>query len=119
MIKKYIDHTNENAFTDFPPIDKEYCQKLGLLHECPKCKGHGGWNLLLNAYPLHHHPNTQENRHKFSNFRARCDHCAGWGFTKNPSDHIHTWVKDKVIGRCLTQHRCTQCDMIWTIDSSD
>lgn len=43
---------------------------------CPLCKGHGRWNLELNAYGPQRH------------FQGACNQCNGWGYvdTARPQD---------------------------------
>lgn len=116
----YIEPTDADAFVDFPG-KKNLCDFLPQCNcECPKCQGYGGWNLKLNAYPLHGKTNTTENRHNFSHFRASCDHCQGYGYVK-PEDasHIHKWEFVKNVGNCLNEYTCKQCNQTWIVDSSD
>lgn len=116
----YLKNTDDGAFEDYPLIDPLKAYEMGMILDCPKCKGHGGWNLKLNAYPLHGRPNTPENRHLFSHFRAACDHCNGWGHVlPGDEDHIHEWEYIKNIGNCLNLYRCKVCNRDWEIDSSD
>lgn len=111
---EYLKPTDENAFLDWDkkkiPKDKK---------ECPQCKGHGGWNLKINAYPLYKKRNTKKNRHLFSHFRASCDCCNGWGYVEKSLDHIHKWKKNRNLGNCLNLYTCEICKEDWIIDSSD
>lgn len=114
---KYIEPTDPEAFVDHP---KQTVLYEHLSVECPQCKGHGGWNLKLNEYPLHGKDDTPENRHFFSHFRASCSHCNGYGYVSpEDADHVHNWVFVKNTGRCLNLHECTVCGKQWEIDSSD
>ena len=116
----FIDRHDPDAFVDFPQADRAAAEEIGRTEECPKCQGHGGWNLKLNAYPLRQHADTPENRHKFSHFRASCDHCVGWGYVKpDDTDHIHEWIFVRNLGNCLNLHECEICGKQWQIDSSD
>ena len=120
----YIHYDNADAFVDFPGKQpKDHLPNYGMsdhTEECTKCKGYGGWNLRLNAYPLHDKENTPDNRHKFSHFRASCDHCNGYGYVK-PEDatHVHQWVFVRNEGNCLNRNECEVCKKQWLIDSSD
>lgn len=115
-MKKYMDHTHPDAFVDHPKLEPKY----GATVECPRCKGHGGWNLELNAYSLHDKEDTAENRHKFSHFRACCNHCNGWGYV-SPKETCpgHEWKHVRNLGRCYDQYQCTVCEAISNVDSSD
>lgn len=47
---------------------------------CIRCKGHGGWNLKLDAYGPGEH------------FSATCCQCHGWGWvTPVDAEHVHVW----------------------------
>lgn len=76
-------------------------------HECPKCKGHGGWILRKNAYG--------EGKH----FMSSCSDCNGWGYTAAPVTCIHDWDSGKNVGRCLHTYTCVKCGVKQTVDSSD
>jgi RecJ-like exonuclease len=113
-----MDKDHPYAFVDFPKKDPK--PEYGMTKECPVCKGHGGWNLELNAYPLHNYENTPENRHKYSHFKACCSHCNGWGYTREDEDcDGHEWIFVKNLGRCYNQYECSKCGKTWNIDSSD
>jgi hypothetical protein len=118
------------VFKDFPlleqPTDYPYTQ------HCPLCKGHGGWNLQLNSYPLYNHEDTAENRHNYSHFRTHCMQCAGWGWVKpgSPdSNCIHDYNEidyEKCLllgvyhaGRCWHVYECSKCGKTRGYDSSD
>jgi len=110
----YLKPNDTGAFYDL--IKKEKIKD----YECPQCKGYGGWNLKLNAYPLREHPDTAENRHKYAHFRASCNHCNGYGWvSKEDSTHIHNWIFVQNLGRCYNRYKCDICEKIWDIDSSD
>lgn len=116
----YLEPTDPGAFEDYPRIDPLPAAEMGLVHECLQCKGHGGWNLRLNAYPLHGKKNTPENRHLYSHFRASCSNCMGHGYVSpKDAEHIHKWEFVKNIGNCLNLHRCSECGQEWQIDSGD
>jgi RNA polymerase subunit RPABC4/transcription elongation factor Spt4 len=111
----YLTPDSPDAFIDFPPL-KVIPDNSKV---CPVCKGHGGWNLRLNAYPLYTE-NTPENRHKFSHFRAGCNHCNSWGYVdQNENCPTHDWEHYRNVGNCLNQWICKTCKKIITVDSSD
>ena len=115
MIELYLEPKDSGAFDDYPLMDNIENQSV-----CPQCKGHGGWNLKLNTYPLHEKENTPENRHRYSHFRASCNTCFGYGYVKpEMADHIHNWTFVKNTGNCLNLYECKDCGQKWEIDSSD
>lgn len=117
---KYLESTDPGAFDDYPRRDALKAAEIGLVHECLECKGHGGWNLTLNAYPLHGKENTPENRHRFSHFRVHCSNCNGMGYVRpENADHIHKWEHAGNAGNCLNLYRCSGCGQEWMVDSSD
>jgi hypothetical protein len=86
--------------------------KENLPHLCPKCKGYGGWNLIVNAYPGNKNPH----------FSCICDQCHGWGWVSEMDfDHVHEWDRGTNEGRCLTRYRCQieGCTRSKLVDSSD
>jgi RecJ-like exonuclease len=102
----FLDHVLREPYGDLTKI-------------CPVCKGYGGWNLRLNAYPLNGKEDTAENRHKFSHFRCSCSHCNGWGYVHPKEDCVgHTWQFVKNTGNCLNLYKCALCGKLWEIDSS-
>ena len=125
-----VDHPD--AFVDFPikamPRDRA---SEGVARDtdprtfqCPKCKGHGGWNLALNCYPLvgknYSYPDTPEGRHERAHFRAGCSHCNGWGWVEEKdATHIHDMQHVAELGRCLNRYRCSICGKLEDVDSSD
>lgn len=126
-MSNYLTPDHPDAFVDHPTVEEKRAvwDKLMIhapLGTCPLCKGHGGWNLALNAYPLRDRENTRENRHKYVHFRASCRQCNGWGFVveQRDLDCIHTREETKHDNvRCLTDYRCTKCGKTEQIDSSD
>ena len=119
---EYLTPEHPDAFLDFPPIEglrKGYFDPEKH-KDCPRCQGHGGWNLRLNAYPLHGKESTPENRHKHSHFRASCNHCNGWGFIdKDENCPGHKWKHEANLGNCYNRYRCIHCGKTWCIDSGD
>lgn len=79
---------------------------------CPVCKGHGTWNLEVNAYGPGKH------------FQAFCSQCWGWGWVKaDGADaacvHEFVEVKPDQSWRCWHTIRCTKCGHTKSYDSSD
>jgi hypothetical protein len=98
----FMDENHYDDFTDFPGIKDKSNDCI-----CPKCKGFGGWNLILNAYPLHGKPDTKENRHLYTAYKAICGQCNGFGWvSKDNMKCIHEWafshqdVYDRVV-KCI------------------
>lgn len=115
----YLEPTDEGAFMDFPaPREKPAHMADSVL--CPKCHGHGGWNLKLNAYPLHSYADTPENRHRYSHFRASCSQCNGWGWTEADNvDCIHDYAPHRTLAAYTHESKCTKCGHTVVYDSSD
>jgi hypothetical protein len=126
---EYLTPDHPDAFVD--SFKQQPQPEIGFTHKCPKCKGHGGWNLKLNAYGLPPgYKNDITNRHKYSHFRAHCDQCNGWGYTAEPSTCIHQFdrelerveCKERGLyhaGRCWHVYECGKCGKIISQDSSD
>jgi DnaJ-class molecular chaperone len=73
----HMNHTHPDAFLD---VEKyEPFVELGLTKECPKCQGHGVWNLAISQYPRA----GQRYRH----FQQVCDTCSGYGYV-SPEDNL-------------------------------
>lgn len=136
---EYLKPDSPEAFIDWPAkeeIPEDY-------KECGKCKGHGGWNLRINAYlksaqqekeireglekthyanlPLMRHDMSPELfRHYYAHFRASCDNCNGWGFIpESETCPIHKWEFHRSVAMCLTEYKCAHCGRIQSVDSSD
>lgn len=107
---EYLKPTDSNAFQDLRKLDSY--PELGYTHECPTCKGHGYWNLRLNAYPRYENP---ADRH----FKSMCGTCNGYGYTESPNPCAHDWANRETIGRCLHRATCSKCGMTTIVDSSD
>lgn len=118
-MKTYLDPTHPDAFIDHDLMPADEAARSGLTVICPQCKGHGGWNLELNAYPLHGKEDNAHNRHLFSHFRASCDNCWGHGYVRPEEDHVHQWEKVRSLGNCLRLDKCKVCGQEWQVDSSD
>lgn len=105
------------AFLDYPAKDR--AAWMVDYRPCPKCKGHGGWNLNVNVYK-NHYEDTPENRHRFSHFRCTCDTCNGWGWiSPKQTCTDHNWVHVANLGRCYNRYKCTKCGAIDDVDSGD
>ena len=107
--KPYLTSESPEAFIDHALMQPhDDCTEL-----CPTCKGHGGWNLELNAYALPDATeDTPENRKKFCHFRASCTACWGWGYIQ-PGTCAHDW------GSTGNRWKCRKCTAEITVDSSD
>lgn len=112
----FMDATHEKAFVDFPEKSTQPSH-LPNSQECPVCKGHGGWNLRLNAYPLHGYADTPENRHRYTHFRANCPQCNGYGWT-NDLACLHDFVRVGSIAMFQHKDECRKCGMAVVNDSS-
>lgn len=112
---KWLTPDDPDAFLDWPPPLEQpsYFPKSKL---CPVCHGHGGWNLRVNAYPLHGRENTQENRQR-THFQAHCVQCHGYGWTND--NCVHEYHMTKNVGRCLNEYACAKCQKVKVVDSSD
>jgi len=118
----YMTPDHPDAFLDWPT----HASRSDLTQLCPRCQGHGGWNLLLDQYRLPltaggaRYADTAENRHLFCHFRAMCDHCTGWGWIpESETCPGHEWLYVANVGRCLNQYQCRHCSRVQQVDSSD
>ena len=118
MVVRYLDETGPDAFLDFPPVDRTKWPEESV--DCPKCKGHGGWNLRLNAYPLRYDcEDTPEDRHRYTHFRASCGACWGWGYLDSRDSCPHEWDSTSTkVGNCLHEWTCKLCKTTRLVDSS-
>ena len=113
----YIKSDSPDAFVDWPEVDRSDWPEGAI--ECPICKGHGGHNLRLNAYPLHGKEDTPENRHTFSHFRCFCSTCWGWGYLPADDPCPHDWSGEtRKIGNCLHEWTCVLCGKARVVDTS-
>lgn len=94
-------------FTDIPlrPVREGHVP-------CPKCHGHGRWNLLLNEYGPGKH------------FQQGCSQCWSWGDVKADSLDVtclHTWtpIAPSQPWRCWHTDRCTTCGTTRDYSSDD
>jgi len=78
----YVQPGDAEAWVDWPVVNQRAPAWMSKDSEkCGICRGHGGWNLLLAAYPLvEGRDNTSENRHLFSHMRTSCHACSGHGW---------------------------------------
>lgn len=109
--KEYLPRYTD--FTDIPLRSKERAeQTFKDVVICPACKGHGSFNLLLDAYGKGRH------------FQGGCANCNGWGYveTNSPNAHcIHEYDygNGKTIEHCLHTYKCKKCGHEIMVDSSD
>lgn len=125
---QFMTPRDPDAFVDFPKKDiSPLCEILGNTIECPQCLARGGWNLQVNAYPMHSRADTPENRHKFAHFRCLCNVCNGHGYVRedqnnhNPEciENGHGWKFDSNLGKCYNRYKCVICGIFQDVDSSD
>jgi len=103
---KYLEPTDPGAFQDMKVKDQPVKSFPGWTELCPECKGHGGWNMLLNEYG------------KGKHFQASCGACWGWGW-HTPGECAHKWDgKRKNVGNCLNVWTCSKCGLEREVDSS-
>lgn len=116
----FLEPEDEGAFVDWQKKDPNSSPYRENGKVCPKCHGFGGWNLTLNAYPLHGKEDTPENRHNFSHFRSSCGTCGGWGYVHTDMNCPgHEWKFEKNLGRCYNRYKCKVCGIMQDVDSSD
>lgn len=103
-------------FTDIPKLSQP--DGLGLIYECPKCHGHGKWNLCLHAYGPGEH------------FQCSCGQCNGWGYVSEADRScLHEYrelaqpeCQQKGIdhhGMCWHVVECVRCGRCLSYDSGD
>ena len=112
MTNKYLEPGDIGSFDDIPMADmpsKKFPGMSDYTFRCPKCLGHGRWNLELNAYGHERH------------FVAGCSQCNGYGYVREQdSTHTHLWVQ-RNIGHCMHELTCSVpgCNRKILTDSSD
>lgn len=90
------------------PVKKKPAHSKELKHKCPACKGHGYWNLTIDAYGPGKH------------FNSMCRRCNGWGWlSKADFKCEHKWGPAKNLGRCYNEYTCEKCGIKNCVDSSD
>lgn len=104
----YVQPGDPEAWIDWPRARDRAPNYVGdNAVKCSICRGHGGWNLLLGAYPLARE-NTSENRHLFSHMKATCHGCGGHGWLRPNSDCVHELRYNGVSGK-ITHLSCVHC----------
>lgn len=103
-------------FTDIPKRSQP--DGLELIYECPKCHGHGMWNLRLHAYGSGNH------------FPCSCGQCHGWGYVAEADRScLHEYRElspTECLGRRIAHHgmcwhvvECVYCGRCLSYDSGD
>lgn len=105
----YLTPDDPEAFLDYPkrPIPEGQT-------ECPRCKGRGGWNLLVHRYPL-----REDAPAGHAHFRTLCGACWGWGYLQPGQTCAHEWKDHQTVGNCLHEWICIHCGEKRVVDSSD
>lgn len=112
---RYMDVNHPDAFRDCPlkaqPELDEHDRARGRTARtaiCPKCKGHGIWNLILDEYGPGRH------------FQAGCSNCWGWGWVAPGLDAecLHAYSISRNVGNCLNVWKCAKCGKEQIVDSS-
>lgn len=113
----YLNEDSKDAFLDMEVLERPDLRYASMKDKkwvlCPKCKGHGGWNLKLNAYPDQKVP-------KMKHFRSSCSQCWSWGWVEEESldaTCVHDWehTTHKMFDHSMT---CTKCGRERRYDSS-
>lgn len=111
-------------FTDQPIQERPDLRfpgsKPGPWVHCPKCLGHGRWNLTLDAYG----PKPGDSSGQRQHFQASCGQCWGWGWVEAGSLdatclHQFSEVTPDQPFRCSHTIRCAQCDQRRSYSSDD
>lgn len=104
----YMTPDDPQAFLDMPV--KPRPERMENPVTCPKCKGHGGWNLELNWA-------GRQGVH----FKAACNQCNGWGWVRGGSLNetcVHDFQEVRVRMH-VRKEICRKCGHTNWIDSSD
>ena len=111
----YLNEKSPRAFLDFPEPEAPHQGR----ETCPRCGGHRGWNLRLNAYPMPAgREDTPENRHRFTHYQAACPNCNGWGHVPEvQAGHAHLWETVSWLDMVHTE-RCRECGLERQPDTS-
>lgn len=106
----YIQPGDPEAWVDFPePRKVSPSFMFSDAVQCDICRGYGGWNLLLGAYPSIGKDSTSENRHLFSHMKATCHACAGHGWISvahRSCVHEYRWGG---VSNQFTYFACVHC----------
>jgi DnaJ-class molecular chaperone len=107
-MSEYLKPTDADAFADMEVKSPAGWEEIwGKSAMCQKCKGHGGWNLKLDAFGPGKH------------FRASCDNCNGWGcVSAKQGAHVHEWDRGQALSQHNTRYICATCKRTWDVDSS-
>ena len=124
MIKTFLEIGDKGALLGMTRKKPE--PKYGLMAECPKCKGYGGWHLTVDAYGPGKH------------FDCCCSNCNGWGYVEpENAGHVHEFIGMEegeanefraakglgpahyTYGNCCHNSICKICGQYRFIDSSD
>ena len=116
---EFLKPTDADAFLDMEKLPMPgtlYDDLKAYTAECPQCRGYGGWNLELNAYPVRDKHGIEIGR---KHFQSHCSHCNGWGWVE-PKDagHVHDWQHVRRMGNCLNLFVCLICKKTIEVDSS-
>lgn len=105
------DFINERIAGGQRLIDNVEKRSLEYVH-CPVCRGHGNWNLRLDAYGPGQH------------FQAFCSQCSGYGWVRRGSANetcVHKWrdiTPSPAPYSCWHLEKCTGCGQEREVDSS-
>lgn len=99
-------------FTDITLRDEPSAYRPGQTFVlCPKCHGHGMWNLTRDAYGPGRH------------FQAACGQCNGWGWVAGSLDAtcVHVWrrIAPSQPFRCWFTDQCIHCGRTVSGSSDD
>ena len=99
-------------FDGIPVMDMSKYPEKNKFVPCPKCQGHGKWNLKLNAYGPGKH------------FQGACGQCWSWGFVAPGSldeTCLHTFkaIAPRDRFRCSHTIECTTCKRQISYSSDD
>ena len=118
----YLTPEDPDAFKDYPPLADAPPSHMQGHERCPKCKGHGGWNLQLGKRPSHGlisgglpFLDTPEYWHKFAHHKCSCSACWGWGWIE-PGSCPHDYDRGFP---SANDWKCRKCEKQITVDSSD
>ena len=106
----YIQPGDKEAWVDFQEPKKfapAFMSENAV--QCSTCRSYGGWNLLLNAYPLAGKNNTSENRHIYAHMTAVCHGCAGHGWVRDSDKNCVHELRWAGTDNSLTHFACVHC----------